>query len=93
MISGRCRGPTLNLDPQPRSVPAFVTLPEGIVQVDFIPLEIGPVTATITGPCGLTATLNADAGGSQAAPTLSVVGLFIALAGLLAVAAHTMRRA
>lgn len=75
------------------SVPAFVSLPEGIVQVDFTPLKIGPVTALITGPCGLAAALEANAGGSQAAPTLSVLGLFLSLAGLLIVAARTMRRA
>ena len=71
----------------------FLTAPMGIAAVDFVPLKIGPVSATITGPCGLTATVTGDAGGAQAAPILSVGGLLAAFATLLAIAAFALRRA
>lgn len=74
------------------SAATFLTAFQGIAQVNLIPLKLGPVSATITGPCGLTATLTANAGGAQVAPLLSGVGLFAAFAALLAVAAVTLRR-
>lgn len=70
----------------------FLTDPNGIAEVALIPSQVGEATVTLSGPCGLGASLSIEVRALQIAPALSQTALLLTVVILVAVAALAMRR-